>query len=249
VCQRAVSFVAGPGPVRADRMRRVEVWSSAGQAVATALALLVAIPGVIIAARTYRDQQKLSRDQGSLNAMALEREARRYASGVSFWDMGPYTMDKVGKGKAKHAVPKTESRHVTDVRIRNTTTLPVTNLVLFSVPRPGTAGAAAYRPVVQVRTIAPCQEMIVWVERQDLYGAWQRMGAGLAMHDVPLWTTGGMYFRVGGTDWKLTNESLESVRGRRQFDGVPETGTFETARIGEEASAKPAESKVCGEDG
>jgi hypothetical protein len=227
-------------------MRRVEVWSHASQAVATVIALLLAVPGVILARNTYRDQQKLNLDQRRLNGIALEREGRRYAAGVSFWDMGPYTNDKVGKGKGKRVVPKPESRHVTDVRIRNTTGLPVTNVVLFSVPRPGTGGESAYRPVVQVRTIAPCQEMIVWVERQDLSRAWLRMGVDLEMKDVPLWATGGMYFRIGGTDWELTDQSLRSVM-TRHFDGVREDADLFAARIGKEASATPAESNVCGE--
>jgi hypothetical protein len=88
--------------------------------------------------------------------------------------------------------------------------------------------------------------MIVWVERQDLSRAWLRMGVDLEMKDVPLWATGGMYFRIGGTDWELTDQSLRSVM-TRHFDGVREDADLFAARIGKEASATPAESNVCGE--
>jgi hypothetical protein len=242
-------MVRTPGRPVGERSRRVEVWSQVSQAFATIVALLLAVPGVIFAMRTYHGQQVLNREQLTLNEIALARNERRYASRVSFWDAGTY-VDKPD-----------EREHVTLVKIRNMTPLPVTDVVLRSapsvrgrlpLPRPETGGEAAYRPLVQLKTIPPCHEMDVWVHRGDLYGAWLRMlrpqVRELDIADVPNWATAGMYFVVAGKNWEATHDSLEP-RSTRVYEGVRSDADFAAARIGDEATATSTPISDCGEAG
>lgn len=244
------------GRLGGDRTRRVEVWSQVGQAGATVVALILAVPGVIFAMSTFRDQQGLNRDQQTLNQeqlrlnrMALERNERRYASRVSFWDVDTYT-DKPD-----------ERVHVTLVKIRNMAPLPVKDVVLIGAPSvrgdlsalpQATDGGADYRPLVQVKTIPPCHEMAVWVERGDLHTAWLRMlrpyVRGLGVADVPNWASAGMYFTVAGQDWAATNDSLRSSSAR-VYEGVRSDADFAAARVGDEAAAEATPISDCGEGG
>jgi hypothetical protein len=256
VRRRAVSIVRAPGRPEGDRLRRVESWSQVSQGFATVVALLLAVPGVIFTMSTYRDQQTLNRDQRilnreqqTLNGMAVARNDRRYASRVSFWDVDTYT-DKPDPRE-----------HVTLVMVRNMAPLPITDVVLLGAPsiggslpslRPETDGVAGYRPVVQVRTIPPCHEMKVWVQRRDLYGAWLRMfrphARELAITEIPTWTSATMSFVVAGRTWEVTTPSLE-LRPARGYAERWSDAEVAAARIGAEASTKSAPISDCGEGG
>ncbi|GLW36035.1 hypothetical protein [Actinoplanes regularis] len=128
----------------------MEAWCQVSQSLAAVAALFLAVPGVMFAVSAYKDQQKLNRDQqilnreqSALNAIALDRNERRYASRVSFWDVGTHT-------------DKADMRdEVTQVKVRNMTPLPITDLMLLADPsirgglpslRPGTSGDGIYRP-------------------------------------------------------------------------------------------------------
>lgn len=217
------------------------------QALATVVALFLAVPGVLFAISTYNDQQELIRDQQILNRIAVERNDRRYASRVTFWDAGSYT-NKPDK-----------RREVTLVKVRNMTPLPITDVVLLGAasirgnlpsPRSETDGEAGYRPLVRVKTLGPCHEMEVWVERGDLYGAWRRMlrphVRELDIADVPNWVSARMYFVVAGQNWEETTRSLEP-RSARVYDGVRSPADLAAASIGDEAWAEPKPIPDCGE--
>ncbi|MFC7532027.1 hypothetical protein [Actinoplanes sp. GCM10030250] len=234
VHRRSVSIIRTPA--RAGRARRVQIWSQVSQSIAAVIALILAIPGVLFAMKTYRDQQKLNRDQLVINRMVVDRYERRYASRVSFWDSGPY-LDKPDA-----------YFHVTLVTIRNMAPSPITDVVMAGAPSirgdlPAPVdGRAAYQPLVHLKTIAPCQEVEVWVEKGDLYHAWtDLLGRPVAMSDVPTWTSARMYFIVAGTDWEATDRSLTPVSAR--------VGDVAEARMGREIAFRSTPIEDCGEGG
>ncbi|MEU8659521.1 hypothetical protein [Actinoplanes philippinensis] len=171
-------------------------------------ATLLAVPGVLIAGLTYYEQH--SKD--------LEQDADR----VVYWENGPY-VDKADPNK-----------HVTRITVRNTSSQPVTDLVLQAI-----GDDTAYRPQVVVATVPPCREMVIWVQRDTLQEAWQRMGKPIALADVPLWRTARMDFTVGGESWERTTAGL-APRPARPYDTWPAQG-LTAARIvkNPEATAIP----------
>jgi hypothetical protein len=177
--------------VPADELRRLEVRTQVRQVWVNLLLVALAVPSGVIALTTYQDQQQLMRDQQRLNTRALERDEQRWSSLVTFWESGPYT-DKPDPRK-----------HVTGMMVRNMSSLPVTDVVLHS-----TGDEDTRRPQVHIATIPPCHQMKIWVQRDALQAAWQRMGRPAQLLDVQLWRTARMDFFVGGKGWERTNHRL-----------------------------------------
>ena len=201
-----------------------------GQLIATVVALLLAVPGVIFALRTYRDQL-------TLNRIALDRNDRRYASRVTFWDVVTQAKDLTVR-----------------VRIRNMTPMPIKDVVLLSTTsiqgdRPRPATGIPYQPLVHRATIPPCSEVEIWVEPGDLQRAWRRMlgPATPTPKTAPAhtWVSTRMYFFVAGKYWTTTDMSLEPAGDSRVYDIWPRE-SFTKARM-QDAYGEPAAIEDCGE--
>jgi hypothetical protein len=139
-----------------------------------------------------------------------QQDVQRDASLVTYTEDGPWT-DKADPAE-----------HVTRILLRNLSTLTVTGVVLQ-------AGGDSYQPQVQVNVIPPCREMTVWVRRDQLQLAWQRMDRSMDLTDVPLWRTARMDFSVAGASWERTNDRL-APRPARAHDTWPAAG-LTAARI------------------
>ncbi|WP_433789239.1 hypothetical protein [Actinoplanes sp. CA-252034] len=176
-------------------------------------AALLAVPGVVIGGLTFCEQQR--------------KEIERDADQVVFWEDGPY----VDKADLR--------RHVTRITVRNTSSQPVTDVVLQAI-----GDGDAYRPEIVVATVPPCREMVIWVQRDILQETWHRMGRSMALADVPLWRTARMDFTVGGESWERTKTGL-APRPARAHDTWPAEG-LAAARI---VRNPDAEAIPCGRDG
>jgi hypothetical protein len=211
----------------ADDLRRLEVRTQIRQVWVNLLLVALAVPSVVFAATTFQDQQRLMRDQQRLNERALLRDDQRWAALVTFWETGPYT-------------DKPDPRvHVTRMTVRNMSSMPVTDVVLLAA-----GDETAYQPQVHIAMIPPCHEMEIWVQRDTLQEAWQRMGRTVRLADVRLWLTGRMDFFVGGKGWERTNHTLAPRPDRAHDRWAPADLT--AARIVK--NAVPDETPECGND-
>ncbi|MFG1872129.1 hypothetical protein [Micromonospora arborensis] len=89
-------------------------WTDRAQALSSLLALAVAMPALIVAAVTYRDQQEINRAQLESTRLERQRYEQRYASRMALWR----TEDPAETG------PNTP----VTVRVQNRSPVPMTRL-------------------------------------------------------------------------------------------------------------------------
>ncbi|MEU4625158.1 hypothetical protein AB0G04_34945 [Actinoplanes sp. NPDC023801] len=198
-------------------------------------ALLIAVPALFLGVQNHREHNRA-------DLSTVEDDDLRFSSLVSFQDRGTDTTDP------------DDFKHVTSVTVRNSGPLPASGVVL--VPDRAIRGGMppaqhdpGYRPLIELGTIGPCEEVEIQIERNDLYRVWLRLlphaARDLWSDDVPTWTTSELLFTVAGKDWRTTVRSVRRIK-ERAYDGVRSDADFTAARItAEEVSAVTRSAATC----
>ncbi|WP_174536719.1 hypothetical protein [Micromonospora chalcea] len=149
------------------------------QALSGLLAVAVAIPALIVAGVTYRDQQEINRTQLEMAQLERDRYEKRYASRVAFWWL---TYPRDGQSGR--------------LKVQNRSPVPISGITLVGVPAggPSTPPQQAYLLTTDAPPCVVLTLSLPTLPGDEEFWPWLHKSFGLHFTDPTrswfLWPTG-----------------------------------------------------------